>query len=168
MNKLAKVLIGIGVVGAVAATTYFITKSSEKKTVVIKGVDEEGKTTVEEIVEEESLLDRMEKAAIKKAGKIIIFVAEHQQQIEAVGTMMSLAYTAFSFINIFKELTQRNKMQEQIDEIVKHNNEFRDIWNAYMMLDNDNDHYLNDKLNDIHLDMSMLHEIHENLIPKAV
>lgn len=167
MNKLAKVLIGIGVVGAVAATTYFVTKSSETKTVVIKGVDEEGKTTVEEIVEEESLLDRMEKAAIKKAGKIIIFVAEHQQQIEAVGTMMSLAYTAFSFINIFKELTQRNKMQEQIDEIVAHNNEFRDIWNKYMMLDNDNNHYLNDKLNDIHLDMSMLHEIHESLIPKA-
>lgn len=163
MNNITKVLIGVGVVGAVAAATYVVTKSSEKKTVVIKDFDEEGNPKTE-IIEDESLLDRIKKAATKKAIKILAWVALHQQQIEAVGTIIGLGAGLFNIITAIRDYRAGNKMQSQINELVEFKEDFTRVWDKSMECHEQTHDQVMCKLNDIHLDMGMLHEVHEALI----
>ena len=163
MNNIAKVLIGVGVVGVVATATYVVTKSSEKKTVVIRDFDEEGNPKTE-IVEDESLLDRFKEAATKKVIKILAWVTLHQQQVEAVDTIIGLGAGLFNIVTAIRDYRAGNKMQSQINELMEFKDEFHDAWNDYQDATNHNVQWFENKLNDIHLDMSMLHEVHEALI----
>lgn len=166
MTNMTKVLIGFGVVGAVAAATYFVTKTTEEKTTVVARVDENGETKVEEI-KEESILEQIKKAATKKVIRILAWVALHQQQIEAIGTIIGLGAGIFNIINAIKEYRAGNKMREQINELVTFKDEFYASWNDYKDATNHNVQWFEQKLNDIHLDMSYFHEQVENL-PKKV
>lgn len=161
MKNLTKVLIGVGVVGAVAATTYFVTKST-----VVTKENEEGKTVVEEI-KEESILDQIKEAATKKAIKILGWVALHQQQIEAVGTILGLGVTVFSLVNTLRDFKEGNEMREKIDRLVTAEEAFREAWNAACDVEISDTATIMSKLNDIHLDMSYFHEQVENL-PRKV
>lgn len=163
MNNIAKVLIGVGIVGAVAAATYVATKSSEKKTVVIRDFDDEGNPKTE-IIEDKSLLDRFKEAATKKVIKILAWVTLHQQQVEAVGTIIGLGAGLFNIVTAIRDYRAGNKMQSQINELIEFKDEFHDVWNDYQDATNHNVQWFENKLNDIHLDMGMLHEVHEALI----
>ena len=92
MNSLIKVLVGVGIVGAVAATTYIVTKKPEK---VVQTVDSEGNVEAK-IVKEDSILDKIKKAAAKKVVKILVYVAEHQTQVEAFVTILGVVGGIFT------------------------------------------------------------------------
>lgn len=164
MNNLAKVLIGVGVVGAVATATYIVTRKTVKKETVINGYDEQGNPVVEEVEKEESVLDRIKQAAFKKAVKILAWAALHQQQIEAAGALIGLIGGIFAVVNAVKEFNMGKEMKKKMDFMYKHDLEFEGVWNAHM--ENQAQRYddLMKKLNDIHLDMGMIHEIQEMLV----
>lgn len=163
MTNLGKgLLIGLGIVGAVSVVALAVTAKKKQAVYISPEGEVEGA-----VAEEPGFMDKIKDAAEKKAIRILGWVMLHKNQIEAVGTVIAVTASIFKVVNEVKEYHYGKELHAKLDAIVKHNNEFRDIWNEYMMLDNDNNHYLNDKLNAIHLDMSMLHEIHENLVPNA-
>lgn len=175
MKNLTKVLLGVGVVGVVAVTTYTVVKMSEKKTttVVIKDVDENDTAIYEEV--EQSIITRIKEAANKKAIRILGWVMLHQKQVEAVGTIIGVCSAIFSAATAIRDFRSGFKMQKQMNTIASQQIdimdkflEFQNEWNDYMDATNHNIQWFEKKANAIHLDMSSLHQIEEALIPEAV
>lgn len=169
MNNIAKVLLGIGVVGAIAATTYVVTKSTEKKTVVVRNTDEEGNTKTE-IIEDKSVLEQIKEAALKKVVKILAWAVLHEDQIRAAASVIGLGASLFSIFSAIKDFRTGNEMRSQINELVAFKDAFQEVWDKSMDCHGTAHDQVMTKLDDIHLDMSMLHELHEALLvsPKKV
>lgn len=166
MNNLAKVLIGVGVTAVgIGVATYYGKKLSEKKKeeTVIEEFDEQGNPVVE-AVKEESFMEKIRTAAYKKAVKILAWVIVRKDKIEAVATMLGLASAILGVITRVRDLKAGNDINRKLDEIIDHNNEFRDIWNKHMEHEYNRHDEIMNKLNDIHLDMGMIHEIQEMLV----
>lgn len=163
MNNLVKVLIGVGVVAAVATTTYVVTKK-KKEEEPIDIADE----AVKNDHKDDTILERIKTAAYKKAVKIIAWAIVHKDQIEGAAAILGLVGALFSVINAIREFRAGKKMQEQMDFLVRHAQEFEDIWNVHMTEQASRFEEMMNKLKDIHLDMSLLHEIQEMLVtPKG-
>ena len=156
MNNMLKVLIGVGVVGAVAATTYVVTKKVEanKAVEVVESSD---------ISNDETIFKKIEKAAIKKVAKILAWVALHQQQIESVGAILSITAGVLSVANAVRDFRNGMNLQKQLNSICAYIDESKSLWNQYIALDAQNDNEVMEKLKKIHLDLGMLHELHERL-----
>lgn len=158
MNNLVKVLIGVGIAGAVATTTYIVTKKPK----VVKKVmttDPEGNTVETEVeCEGKSILEKMQEAALKKAIKILAWVAQNQNKVEAIVTVISLAGAIFTVVNAVRDFLMSSKLNRSLDDILKHNSTFEKLWNAKCA--NDNLRY-----EEI---MSTLSDILENLPKKVV
>jgi hypothetical protein len=159
MNNLVKVLIGVGVVAAVATTTYVVTKK-KKEEESIDIADE----AVKNDHKDDTILERIKTAAYKKAVKIIAWAIVHKDQIEGAAAILGLVGALFSVINAIREFRNGKKMQEQMDFLVRHAQEFEDIWNVHMTEQASRFEEMMNKLKDIHLDMSLLHEIQEMLV----
>ena len=156
MNNMLKVLIGVGVVGAVAATTYVVTKKVEanKAVEVVESSD---------ISNDETIFKKIEKAAIKKVAKILAWVALHQQQIESVGAILAITAGVLSVANAVRDFRNGMNLQKQLNSICAYIDESKSLWNQYIALDAQNDNEVMEKLKKIHLDLGMLHELHERL-----
>lgn len=159
MNNLVKVLIGVGVVAAVATTTYVVTKK-KKEEEPIDIADE----AVKNDHKDDTILERIKTAAYKKAVKIIAWAIVHKDQIEGAAAILGLVGALFSVVNAIREFRAGKKMQEQMDFLVRHAQEFEDIWNVHMTEQASRFEEMMNKLKDIHLDMSLLHEIQEMLV----
>lgn len=137
MNNIEKILIGLGVVGVTAAATYVVTK---------KVVEKKSKDISEQVIDldnkDESVLKKIKKAAHKKVVKILAWVVLHQQQIEAVGTVLGIAGATLSVVNAVRDFRNGMNLQRKLDEIA----DFQQ-------------HFVYDKLKDIYLEMGLLHEI---------
>ena len=159
MTNLVKVLIGVGVVAAVATTTYVVTKK-KKEEEPIDIADE----AVKNDHKDDTILERIKTAAYKKVVKIIAWAIVHKDQIEGAAAILGLVGAMFSVINAIREFRNGKKMQGQIDFLVRHAQEFEDIWNVHMNNQASRFEEMMNKLKDIHLDMSLLHEIQEMLV----
>lgn len=149
MNNIAKVLIGVGVVGAVAVTTYVVTKKSEPKQEATESdisVEAEGK--------EKNIIERIKTFVLKKVIKILGWVVLHQQKIEAVGTILGIVGAVLSVVNAVRDYRNGLNLQKQLDYISDHVKEEEAVWNKYVVWHEDRHNEVMNKLNDIHIDMS--------------
>ena len=127
MNNLAKVLIGVGVVAAVATTSYVIVKRTRVKKV--KDISEQA---VENDHKNDTIIDRIKLAAYKKAVKILAWVTLNMQKIEAVAAVLSLVGGIFSVINAIRDFGFGKKMKADMDFMYQHDLEFEGVWNQHM------------------------------------
>ena len=93
--------------------------------------------------------------------KILSFVIIHKDQIEAVGTLIGLAAGVIGIVNSVKEYRTGNKMAEQIEELCAFTEKMSTVWDGAMVVYDGNWDAAFKKMNDIHLDLGMLHEVHE-------
>lgn len=133
MNNLLKVAIGVGVVGAVAGISYLVSKKNKSPLDVF---DEKEKDVEENDIQEEetpkkkdTVFTKVKKKLIRVGLKSLLWVSEHQEQIEALGTLIGLGVGIFNIISAARDFKNGNKMQEQVDELVRDKNSFREAWN---------------------------------------
>ena len=115
MNNLAKVLIGVGVVGAVAVGAYAVTKKSEKKMIVLKDFEEDGTPICEE--KKETVMDRAKNFVMKKAVKFMTFVLLHEKEVTAVATILSVVGATFQLVNAVKEYRLGKDLHKKLKRI---------------------------------------------------
>ena len=114
MNNLFKVLIGVGVVGAVAATTYVVTKKSEEKSIDIPEEENQEQET-EEKAEPKDFVEMIKIGAMKKATKFLAWVILNKDKIEAFGTVIGIVAGVLGVINAVKEYSNGKKLHENLD-----------------------------------------------------
>lgn len=115
MNNLFKVLIGVGVVGAVAATTYVVTKKSEEKP---SDTPEGEEQETEEKAEPKDFIEMIKIGTMKKVTRVLAWVILNKEKIEAVGTVIGLVAGVLGVINAAKEYSNGKKLHEKLDGIL--------------------------------------------------
>ncbi len=154
MNNIAKVLIGVGVVTAIAATTYVVVKKSEPK----QEVSENETPEVElDPKEEKSIIKRIKKFVFKKVVRFLGWVVLHQQKIEAVGTVLGIFAAVLSVANAIRDYRNGLHLKDTLDGIVAHNVEEERVWNKYMIWDQTHNQEIMDKLEAINESLSSTH-----------
>ena len=137
MNNFVKAAIGIGVVGAVAGIAYVVTKKKEgpfdifdeEKKDDQETEDEDQEETEEEPEKKDTILTKVKKKIVRFSLKALLWISEHQDQIEALGTLIGLGVGIFNFVTAVKDFKNGNKMQEQIDDLVNEKDAFKEAWN---------------------------------------
>lgn len=124
MSNKKKAILGLGLV-ALAATAIVVTKKSRKYT-TLEGGQEEKKE------EDPTVMDKIKKAATKKAADIVIFVANHQEQIEAASTIIGIVGSAISVASAIREFKSGMDVEQKLNDICVHNDEFELVWNKYI------------------------------------
>ena len=151
MNNIAKVLIGVGVVTAVAATTYIVVKKSEPK----QEVSENDIPEVEsDPKEEKSIIKRIKKFVFKKVVRFLGWVVLHQQKIEAIGTVLGIFAAVLSVANAIRDYRNGLHLKDTLDGVVAHNVEEEHVWNKYMIWDQTHNQEIMDKLEAINESLS--------------
>ena len=74
---------------------------------------------------------RIKEAAEDKAIKIITFVVENQEKIEAITTVIGIAGTVIGIVNGIKEYKRSDEMEDMLKDICAFNDEFSGIWSDY-------------------------------------
>ena len=138
MNNIAKILLGIGVVGAVAATTYVVTKKSEEKEVENDIPDENGEEKADK-ASPKDFVSMIKEGASKKATQILAWVIIHKNQLETVGTALGLFAGVLGVVNAVKEYTLGKKLHETLGEVLDFQDEFKTVWNK--KIDGDMERY---------------------------
>lgn len=126
MNNLAKVLIGVGVVAAVATTSYVVIK---RRKVKVKDISEQA---VENDHKNDTIIDRIKLAAYKKAVKILAWATLNMQKIEAAAAILSLIGGIFTVVNAVRDFGFGKKMKADMDFMYQHDLEFEGVWNQHM------------------------------------
>lgn len=164
MTTLTKVLIGAGIVCATAVTAYVVTKKPE----VVKTVDrknENGDIIKVQIIEKgDSILDKIKKAAIRKAFKIITWAYKNQMKIEVAGALIGLAAGVFKLINEIRGFKMGKDIYKKLGFLEDGIVEQARAWNHRVDTVNGKFDGVMNKLNDIHLDMGIMHQIQEMLV----
>ena len=141
MNKLGFIIGGAVTVIGVATTAYFAKKlyDQKKETVTTeKGVDANGEPIVE--VRVITPVDRIKEAAMKKAVRIMGWVVMHEQQLQAIGTVIGVVAACFSLVNEIKKYSMgksllrrlvalENGLQRLEDSTCKHVNRLGEYTN---------------------------------------
>lgn len=115
MNKLGFIIGGAVTVIGVATTAYFAKKLYEQKKETItteKGVDANGEPIIETRVI--TPVDRIKEAAMKKAVRIMGWVVVHEQQVQAVGTVISVVAACFSLVNEVKKYSMGKSLLKRL------------------------------------------------------
>lgn len=90
---------------------------------------------------ERDISKRIKEAAEDKAVKIITFVVENQEKIEAITTVIGIAGTVIGIVNGIKEYKRSDEMEDMLKDLCEFNDELSDAWNYYCKyresLDND-------------------------------
>lgn len=151
MTNLGKVLLGVGVVGAVAVTAYVMNKVDEKEEPKQDNdiLDEEELEEETSEKKDETVLTKVKKKVLRAAIKGVVWVAEHQEQIEAIGTLIGLAAGIFNVVSAVKDFKAGNKMQDQVDELVREKNVFKEAWNGTVRANEADMDTLMDRLDDL-------------------
>lgn len=117
MNNIAKVLIGVGVVGAVAVTATVVAKKSEKQMIELKHTDD-GAQVVEE-PKKETVIDRVKTYAMKKSIKFLAWVLLHKDQIEAVATVLTVVSGIISVVVNVRDFMKGYEIQKKLNSLQK-------------------------------------------------
>ena len=130
-KKVGAILMMAAGAGLIANAVY-IKKKVEKYTQIIDQPEDN---------KESDISKRIKEAAEDKAVKIITFVVENQEKIEAITTVIGMAGTVIGIVNGIKEYKRSDEMENMLKDICAFNEEFSDIWNNYCKcmgsLDND-------------------------------
>lgn len=120
-KKIGVILMMAAGAGLIANAVY-IKKKVDNYTQII-GQPEDNK--------ERDISNRIKKAAEDKAVKIITFVVENQEKIEAITTVIGIAGTVIGIVNGIKEYKRSDEMEEMLKDICAFNDEFSGIWSDY-------------------------------------
>lgn len=74
---------------------------------------------------------RIKEAAEDKAIKIITFVVENQEKIEAITTVIGIAGTVIGIVNGIKEYKRSDDMEDMLKDLCEFKDEFSGIWSDY-------------------------------------
>ena len=120
-KKIGVILMMAAGAGLIANAVY-IKKKVDNYTQII-GQPEDDK--------ESDISKRIKEAAEDKAVKIITFVVENQEKIEAITTVIGIAGTVIGIVNGIKEYKRSDDMEEMLKDICAFNDEFSGIWSDY-------------------------------------
>ena len=136
MNNIVKAAIGIGVVGAIAGIAYVAYKKKEGPLDIF---DEDNKKNEDETFEddqeketpkkEDTVFTKVKKKCIRVGLKFLLWVSEHQEQIEALGTLIGLGVGIFNIVSAARDFLKGNEMQKKVDDLVKEKDAFKAAWN---------------------------------------
>lgn len=130
-KKIGAILMMAAGVGLIANAIY-IKKKVDNYTQII-GQQEDDK--------ENDISKRIKEAAEDKAVKIITFVVENQEKIEAITTVIGIAGTVIGIVNGIKEYKRSDDMEDMLKDLCEFKDELSDAWNYYCKyresLDND-------------------------------
>ena len=134
MNNLVEVAIGIGVVGAVAGIAYVASKKERPLDIFDEdkksedGIFEEDQEK-ETPKKEDTVFTKIKKSCIRVGLKFLLWVSEHQEQIEALGTLIGLGVGIFNIISAARDFIKGNEMQKKVDDLVNEKDAFKEAWN---------------------------------------
>ena len=120
-KKVGAILMMAAGAGLIANAVY-IKKKVEKYTQIIDQPEDN---------KESDISKSIKKAAEDKAVKIITFVVENQEKIEAITTVIGMAGTVIGIVNGIKEYKRSDEMEEMLKDICAFNDELSDAWNYY-------------------------------------
>ena len=120
-KKVGAILMMAAGAGLIANAVY-IKKKVEKYTQIIDQPEDN---------KESDISKSIKKAAEDKAVKIITFVVENQEKIEAITTVIGMAGTVIGIVNGIKEYKRSDEMEEMLKDICAFNDELSDTWNYY-------------------------------------
>ena len=120
-KKVGAILMMAAGAGLIANAVY-IKKKVEKYTQIIDQPEDN---------KESDISKRIKEAAEDKAVKIITFVVENQEKIEAITTVIGIAGTVIGIVNGIKEYKRSDEMEEMLNDICAFNDELSDAWNYY-------------------------------------
>lgn len=120
-KKVGAILMMAAGVGLIANAIY-IKKKVDNYTQII-GQQEDN--------EERDISKRIKEAAEDKAVKIITFVVENQEKIEAITTVIGIAGTVIGIVNGIKEYKRSDDMEDMLKDLCEFKDELSDAWNYY-------------------------------------
>ena len=120
-KKVGAILMMAAGAGLIANAIY-IKKKVEKYTQIIDQPEDD---------KESDISKRIKEAAEDKAVKIITFVVENQEKIEAITTVIGIAGTVIGIVNGIKEYKRSDDMEDMLKDICAFNDEFSGIWSDY-------------------------------------
>ena len=130
-------MLGMAAGAGLIAHAVYKAKKERKYTQIIGQPEEK---------EEKDISQRIKEAATEKAAKIITFVVENQEKIEAVTTVIGIAGTVIGIVNGIKEYRRGDEMEDMLKDICAFNDEFADNWNGYCKCMESLDHDLINRL----------------------
>lgn len=120
-KKIGAILMMAAGVGLIANAIY-IKKKVDNYTQIIGNPEDD---------KESDISKRIKEAAEDKAVKIITFVVENQEKIEAITTVIGIAGTVIGIVNGIKEYKRSDDMEDMLKDICAFNDEFSGIWSDY-------------------------------------
>lgn len=120
-KKIGAILMMAAGVGLIANAVY-IKKKVDNYTQIIGNPEDD---------KESDISKRIKEAAEDKAVKIITFVVENQEKIEAITTVIGIAGTVIGIVNGIKEYKRSDEMEDMLKDICAFNDEFSGIWSDY-------------------------------------
>lgn len=130
-KKIGAILMMAAGVGLIANAVY-IKKKVDNYTQIIGNPEDD---------KESDISKRIKEAAEDKAVKIITFVVENQEKIEAITTVIGIAGTVIGIVNGIKEYKRSDEMEDMLKDLCEFKDELSDAWNYYCKyresLDND-------------------------------
>lgn len=121
-KKKIEVILMLAAGAGLIANAVYIKKKVDNYTQII-GQQEDDK--------ESDISKRIKEAAEDKAVKIITFVVENQEKIEAITTVIGIAGTVIGIVNGIKEYKRSDEMEDMLKDICAFNDEFSGIWSDY-------------------------------------
>ena len=106
-------------VGLIAHGVY-IKKKVEKYTQIIDQPEDN---------KESDISKRIKEAAEDKAVKIITFVVENQEKIEAITTVIGIAGTVIGIVNGIKEYKRSDEMEDMLKDLCEFKDDLTEAWN---------------------------------------
>lgn len=120
-KKIGAILMMAAGAGLIANAVY-IKKKVDNYTQIIGNPEDDKESDVSK---------RIKEAAEDKAIKIITFVVENQEKIEAITTVIGIAGTVIGIANGIKEYKRSDEMEDMLKDICAFNDEFSGIWSDY-------------------------------------
>lgn len=120
-KKIGAILMMAAGAGLIANAVY-IKKKVDNYTQIIGNPEDDKESDVSK---------RIKEAAEDKAVKIITFVVENQEKIEAITTVIGIAGTVIGIANGIKEYKRSDEIEDMLKDICAFNDEFSGIWSDY-------------------------------------
>ena len=120
-KKIGAILMMAAGAGLIAHAVY-TKKKGEKYTQIIDQAEDN---------KESDISKRIKEAAEDKAVKIITFVVENQEKIEAITTVIGIAGTVIGIVNGIKEYKRSDEMEDMLKDLCEFKDELSDAWNYY-------------------------------------
>ena len=117
-KKIGAILLMAAGAGLIAHAVY--TKKKGDNYTQIIGQQEDDK--------ESDISKRIKEAAEDKAVKIITFVVENQEKIEAITTVIGIAGTVIGIVNGIKEYKRSDEMEDMLKDLCEFKDDLTEDW----------------------------------------